>query len=521
MNYDRLNRVTYGPTETSVKELENLGWEKWVKEQLNPTEEDPEVDKRAKAFKAKIEYDGSNYSIAFDRYYQPAKELWKVTQRERLNQFEVHRPFYESIAYSWIKQRYSKWQLKEIMVEFWHNHFNVSGEADEAISLLFPVYDRDVIRKHTFGNFRKFLEDVAKSPCMLYYLDNVHSKASPANENYARELMELHTMGEDAYVNHLYKSWKEVPGALDGEGKVEGFIDEDIYEIARAFTGWTVGNNSPVVNTDPSVPATGEFYYNERWHDNYQKRIFGKEFSSHRGAMKDGLDVLDMVAFHPATTKFLCTKICRWLISDHPPKSIIDKAMHAWENNFHSDFQINHVIQVILDSKEFEDHLGSKIKRPNILMMSFFRAINMDFTPFSDYYWYLGVMGYKQYNWGPPTGQPDDSDYWVNSDMLLKRWNTFAGLVYADESYDEVQFDLPGQTPEITTTKELIQFWAKRILGEELKEDQVKPLADALWHDVDYETTMGEIRKKHPKWYGHKLRKLVGLLGCAPEFQKR
>jgi len=517
MNFKRLNRLTYGPSEASLAELEKMGWNAWVQEQLNPKKEDPEVEKRIDGFKMSMDYKKAPRKIGFDTYFKTANELWQVTQQEPIDDFETHRPAYEAIAFSWFKQVYSKWQLNELMVEFWHNHFNVSHEADQAISLLFPVYDREVIRANVWGNFRTFLEATAKSPCMLYYLDNVHSKASPANENYARELMELHTMGEDAYVNHLYKDWEDVPGAKDG--KPIGFIDEDIYEIARAFTGWTVGDKH-VWKREP-VPATGEFYYNDRVHDHYQKRIFGVDFDSHRAPMQDGLDVLDMVAFHPATGKFICKKLCTWLISDNPPQSIIEAATKVWVANEKSEDQLRKVVEVIILSKEFEQGLGSKIKRPNVLMKSFFRSTGTDFKPFSDYHWYLSQMGYNQYNWGPPTGQPDSSDYWVNSYMLLKRWNTFGGLIYADDTYDEITMDFVGQSPDVETRQELIQYWAKRMLGEELDKDDLDAIAKSMWKDVDYPTTIKEMRKKYPKWYLDKLRVMIGQLACSPQFQRR
>ncbi len=518
MNHQRLNRTTYGPTEASVKALDATNWEQWVQQQLHPTDEDPEVDQRAKRWEMTMKFKGSEKKIAFRDYFKTAEELWTVAQQKPIPDFEANRPFMETLAYSWMKQVYSQWQLNELMVEFWHNHFNVSCETDRIIALLFPVYDREVIRKHALGNFRQFLEAVAQSPCMLYYLDNVHSKASPANENYARELMELHTMGEAAYVNHLYQHWKEVPGAL--EGKAEGFIDEDIYEVARAFTGWTVGNRRRE-HQDPAIPSNGKFYYNERWHDNYQKRILGREFGSHRGTMQDGLDVLDMVATHPATAKFICTKLCRWLVADTPPQSVIDKAVKAWQANEQAEDQIANVVHAILLSSEFEQHLGQKIKRPNILMTSFIRATNMTFTPFADFHWLLGDMGYHQYTWGPPTGHPDRSDYWVNSNMLLKRWNALGNAIYVDEAQPQITLDLLEQTPAINTAEEAIQYWAKRLLGAPLETAKVTPLTTALMADVEYDTTLGEVRSNHPEWYHHKLRKLIGLLACTPEFQQR
>ena len=312
--YHLLNRVTYGPDAKSIQQLKSLGWESWVDRQLKPTSDDPELHRRLKDFRYKmeVEINGREREREFgiELYGLDTASLMKTIEgMEDPPDHVLRRPAFETFLMTWMRNLYSDWQLQEIMVEFWHNHFNVSIEANDSIAFLFPIYDREVIRKHAFGNFREFLEATAKSPCMLLYLDNAFSKSGPANENYARELFELHTLGAENYFNHLYDEWRQVPGAF--EGKAEGYIDEDVYEAARAFTGWTVGDGEEHEG-GVRFPRTGEFHYYDGWHDQYQKRIMGMEFKSHQGPMKDGLKVLDMLAYHPGTAHYICGKLVRW-----------------------------------------------------------------------------------------------------------------------------------------------------------------------------------------------------------------
>ena len=174
-------------------------------------------------------------------------------------------------------------QLREIMTQFWHEHFSVNATKSETTSIFFPQYDNHM-RQHTIGSFRELLGAVAHSPSMLIYLDNDDSRASPANENYARELLELHTLEQGNYFNDLYDDWKAVPGAT--EGAAEGYIDQGVYEVARAFTGWTVGDGRWVTD-DTYAPMSGKMHYVEAWHDPYQKRILGHEFPPYSAPMAD------------------------------------------------------------------------------------------------------------------------------------------------------------------------------------------------------------------------------------------
>ncbi len=218
--------------------------------------------------------------------------------------------------------------------------------------LALPSYDRDVIRPHALGNFRVFLEAVATSAAMQYYLSNRSSRAGSANENYGRELFELHTLGRDNYYNAIYDKWRKVPGAL--QGKPIGYIDQDVYEAARAFTGWTIEDGAGV-GPGQTLPKTGKFVYVESWHDNYQKRVLASEFDPFQSPMADGRKVLDLVARHPATAHFVCRKLCRRLVSDTPSEALVAGAAEVWTKNRTRPNQIAEVVRYIATSPEFAE----------------------------------------------------------------------------------------------------------------------------------------------------------------------
>ena len=522
MNYRfALNRISYGIKQDELQKLESMGWTKWVDLQLS-LQNDDECNTRISQLKYSLEFDDDKQkTVAIENYARSASELWgTIKNQENPPEHLYRRSHIETALVTWTKCIYSKNQLYELMVEFWHNHFNVSIEKQDTISLLLPVYDKDIIRKHTYGNFRTFLEAVATSPCMLYYLDNESSKASPANENYVRELFELHSLGAMHYYNHIYNDWKQVPGAT--EGKAEGYIDEDVYEAARAFTGWTVASGRE--EEDFKFPDTGAFYYYDQWHDHYQKRILGYEFKSHQDTMKDGHMVLDLVAYHPGTAKHLCTKLCTWLIGNEPPKAAIDAAIKTWTTNNKASDQIAKTIRTILLSKAFEQGLNNKVKRPNHLLFSFVRQLNLQVTPNTSWLWLLRNLGYKQFTWPLPTGHPDTNDYWINPDMLLKRWNSIVQLIYMQrEAGDGLSFSKETILLSPFTPTTIINYWSQKFIGSDLDDVTLNKVKQKL---VD---NLGDIRDEdwkimatnYAEDFEHKLIQLIGLLALMPEFQKR
>lgn len=472
-HWQLLSKVTYWPTKKDLKAVSKSGFRTYILEQLNPPrEDDKSVQKRLENLKLDIKYEYKDYKVdewrnlSFLDKNLPycRKEFEKIKDK---GWHEWIRPAMEVVSANWIRAVYSPWQLNEMMVEFWHNHFNITVNGDMAIGSCIPAYDRDVIRKHAFGNFRAFLEDVAKSPAMLYYLNNKSSQASPANENFARELFELQTLGEEHYFNNLYDRWRDVPGAL--EGKPKGYIDEDVYEAARAFTGWTVADGSPYWRTGQreEFPDTGEFFYFEGWHDNYQKRILGYEIKSNMPPMYDGLKVLDLLAHHPGTAKHLCKKLLTRFMGENYPESLLTKTQSVWMKEVDSPDQIRKTLQTIFESDEFLNYHEPKVKRPYEFIVSAARATEAEFTPNMMLHWITMGMGYKPFMWPAPAGHPDKDSYWMGPGAMLTRWRTGATIMWWKE-FGVFQFNLAGKTPSSLSYADIVDFWSEKITGGKL-----------------------------------------------------
>ena len=321
---------------------------------------------------------------------------------------------------------YSQRQLQQIMDDFWFNHFNVfAGKGEDRYYL--TSYERDVIQPHEFGKFKDLLIATAKSPAMLFYLDNFLSadpraadrqamqramrqqarlgrygqpfpprppqqqqqkkNARGLNENYGRELMELHTLGVDG-----------------------GYTQKDVTEVARCFTGWTI-------EKPREYP---EFKFDDRLHDPDVKIVLGKKI--HAGGMRDGEEVIDLLVHHPSTAKFISTKLARRFVSDNPPPALVARMAQTFQS---SDGDIRTVMKTMIYSPEFwsRDAYRAKIKTPYELVVSTARALGTDVdTPMPLVQW-IGRIGQPLYQCQPPTGYSDKADTWVNSGALLNRLN--------------------------------------------------------------------------------------------------
>ena len=307
---------------------------------------------------------------------------------------------------------YSNRQLEEQMADFWFNHFNVYMDKG-ADRILTSTYERDAIRPHVFGKFRDLLEATAQSPAMLFYLDNWQSVSpdrvqegrrgqrfakQPAkqkakqtrglNENYARELMELHTLGVDG-----------------------GYTQQDIIEVARCFTGWTISQPN----------RGGEFMYNDRVHDKGEKTVLGVKIPS-GGGKEDAEKVLDILARHPSTARFISTKLAKKFVADDPPPALIERMAKTFHD---SDGDIRAVMSTMLDSKEFfsQGAFRAKVKTPLELIVSAARATDaeVDFAiPLATQIAQLGEPLYRKIE---PTGYSSANAEWVNSAALLARMN--------------------------------------------------------------------------------------------------
>jgi uncharacterized protein (DUF1800 family) len=428
-----LARLGFGAGPGEAEALARHGYANWLDAQLAPPAgDDPAVSARLAKATLKIKYaakDGAWAAVEEDRPLrlldQPIEAIWPLADHEQFDNAERRRPLNEVMAATLIRAAYGAYPLREAMVQFWHEHFNIDAWDQEQVALALPAYDRDVIRKHCLGNFRQMLEAVATAPAMLWYLSNRSSRAGAANENYARELFELHTLGRDAYLNDTYDRWREVPGAI--QGKPVGYIDQDVYEAARALTGWTVEDGTGI-DGHRKLPKTGRFVYVESWHDGYQKRVLGTEFDAFQPAMADGRRVLDLVAAHPATARFICAKLVRRLVGDTPPPGLVKQAVGVWERERSAPDQIARVIRAIALSPDFARSRGAKLRRPLALAAGFVRAAGIDFTPTEPLMNEIANCGQRLFGYAAPTGLPDDTAALTGANAMRRRWSLVLAL---------------------------------------------------------------------------------------------
>jgi uncharacterized protein (DUF1800 family) len=291
-------------------------------------------------------------------------------------------------------------QLAEELDDFWFNHFNVYYDKGSD-RFLIPEYEREAIRPNVLGKFRDLLEATAKSPAMLFYLDNFQSVRPDIdansknrkvkrglNENYGRELMELHTLGVNG-----------------------GYTQHDVTEVARCFTGWTI--------QDPR--KGGAFSYNDNLHDKGEKLVLGHVIPA-GGGMEDGEKVLDILATHPSTAKFISTELAQRFVTDSPPQSLIDKMSKTFLD---TGGDIRLVMKTMLDSKEFwsQGAYRAKVKTPFEMVASSVRALGASITDAWALANQVGNLGEPLYRKQEPTGYSNLNSEWVNSAALLGRMN--------------------------------------------------------------------------------------------------
>lgn len=461
-----LNRLTFGATPASRARFAKLGAAAWLEAQLAPGP-DPDLDARLAAARLRIAYeagtDGTHGRWKACDELRPLSHLTAPPEAAlalldwdtAMDFSERTRPAEEVIAAALIRAVHAEAQLREVMTQFWHDHFNVHSQKDEYTAVFFPAHDA-ALRIHALGNFHALLTAVAQSPAMLSYLSNADSRASPANENYARELLELHTLGAGNYLNDRYNRWSEVPKA---DGIATGYIDEDVYEVARAFTGWTVGDGR-TLSEGVEAPRTGTFHYAEAWHDPYQKRILGVEFPPNRKAMADGQDVLAMLARHPGTARFICTKIARRLLTDDPAPDLVERLAAVFLGAVEAPDQIAQVIRALTADPAFAAP-PTKLRRPFEMLAALYRATAAEITGTENgWRWQLDRAGWHQHGFAPPTGHPDRAEDWQGSSTLLRLVDY---ALYAHEPwFGATESRL---SPEGATMGDLAAFWTARLTG--------------------------------------------------------
>jgi hypothetical protein len=491
------SRAAYAATPEDLAVFRSMGssprqrLEAWVDWQLEPDGiDDGELETRL----AQSNYETLHKSLA---------ELWNDHLLEREDIGYRFLPIYESQHATMLKAIYSRRQLTEVLADFWHNHFNVYGFHFFA-GPVFVHYDRDVIRAHALGNFRQFLEAMTASPAMLFYLDNVFSSADGPNENFAREVLELHTLGEENYYGAIPAS--EVP--RDEDGRPMGYTDEDVRELARCLTGWSLDERN------------GDFLYRWYWHDTGLKRVLGLTLPPYQPPLKDLRDVLDLLASHPGVARFVCTKLCRRLIADDPPSSVVDAAVAVFLDSVDEPDQLRRVVRAILLSDDFADSWGDKVRRPFELVMSAVRAMGPDFNlslgeTFSRYFFYLlYTTGNLPFTWAPPTGFPDRKEVWLTTNALVTSWrliNLLAGV----ELQGWRPCDPAGATPaELRTAAELADYWIDRSLLRTVDDTSRSELIEFMAQGAGPDS---QLNLADPRVVD-RLRSMVGLILMSPDF---
>lgn len=379
-----LDRLTFGPRPGDMDRVQALGLGMWLDLELHPEKipENPVLLERLRSF--------ANLSTPLFSVNPPRKIAEELSEEKLLRAI------------------YSNRQLEELLTDFWYNHFNVFwGKGRDRF--LVPAYERDAIRPYVFGKFYDLLLATAKSPAMLFYLDNWQSvgRASFAaqrvrgnrrrglNENYGRELMELHTLGVNG-----------------------GYTQRDVIEVARCFTGWTIA----------PPRRGGGFIYNNRMHDKGQKIVLGHVIPA-GGGMNDGLEVLKILSRSPATAHHISFELAQRFVADDPPPSLVNRMAQTF---LKTDGDLRQVLQTMFGSGEFwsEGAYRAKIKTPFELVVSTLRAASADVTSASVLAREMNRMGEPLYRKLEPVGYSNANREWVSSSGLLERMNFALALAH-------------------------------------------------------------------------------------------
>jgi len=449
-----LNRFTFGPRPGDVDKLVSMGLENWLEQQLAMELPETKLNEKLQDYPVlKMKTldiidtypdNGMIMAEAKREGFIPKEGIADPTElKSRVTAFETlkgYRPQQELMNALYeqklLRVLYSENQLAEVMTDFWFNHFNVSVAQNSAKPYVL-AYERDVIRPHALGQFSVLLQGTATHPAMLYYLDNAQSVAlqkspptgkiavprSGINENYARELLELHTLG------------------IDG-----GYSQADVQEIAGIFTGWTVlpwdrnEREKIMVNhqggTSQDVITEDGYWFRQNHHDRTEKHVFGHVFAT--GSPQDGQELLKLLALHPATAHHISYEFAQRFDADDPPPALVEKLTKVFID---SRGDTKALLRALTSSKEFwaEAKQPTKIKTSLELVVSALRSGNGEVTDPKALLSWINRMGHPLYNCLPPTGYPDRGEFWLNSGTLFTRINYSFALAYG--SIKGVQLD--------------------------------------------------------------------------------
>jgi len=502
-----LNRLGYGPRPGDVERVRRMGLAAYIERQLDPSRiPDPAVEQALASYPVLAQSAAALY-----RDYPP---LTPQVQ-QRLTSGEMSR---QEIMETYPAERRpaaingqmqaaritraiaSDRQLAEVMVDFWFNHFNVYAQKG-AVRWMLPAYEREAIRPHALGRFRDLVRATARHPAMLFYLDNWLSTRADfvvpgganagrrmgLNENYARELMELHTLGVDG-----------------------GYTQQDVVEVARCFTGWTIDRPQ----------QGGGFIFRPAAHDRGAKRVLGQVIPA-GGGQHDGEHVIDILVRHEATARFIATKLARRFVSDDPPAALVERTAATFRR---TDGDIRATLETIVTSPEFwsAEAYRAKIKTPLEVVASAVRALDgrLVADPVGGGGIALarevGKLGAPLYEAQPPTGYPDRAEAWVNTGALLGRMNFALGL--AQNRVRGARVDVAGfltNTDRTQPAQVLDRLLAVVLHGEASARTRAVLAGQLESPEITRTTTYDRVAKDTD------VEKLAALVLGSPEFQRR
>lgn len=470
-----LNRLAFGPGPSDVERVMGMGWEAWVREQLEPSSIAAdamlsEVAKRYPSLTMTLDQAVATYRPP----YRPDETAEDQQRRNQLRQ-TIQKELRDAVLYRAV---HSPRQFEEVILEFWRNHFNIDHTKDD-IAFMAPDFERSVLRRHAFGTFEDMLLASATHPAMLTYLDNIVSQKPLSereqrlveryegrdivprsvralgrqrglNENYARELMELHTLG----VDRRYKQ-------------------RDVTEMARILTGWSVG--------ETENQGLG-FVFREEVHDGDNKRLFGRFLRG--GGMNQGVAVIRGLADHEYTADFIAYKLCRYLIRDEPSEALVEDVARVFRR---TNGDLLKVYEAILFSDDFmfrQNH-RVKFKTPFEFTVSALRATGAVMESGDATHRMLTQMGQPTYRCVDPTGYYDQAEAWLDPGVLLHRWGFALSLANNDVKGvrvpDHLQANLSRAQLDVRLIQKLVPGEVDTRTRQETESAFVRGGAAAAW----------------------------------------
>ncbi len=544
-----LDRFSFGAKPGQVEAVVNMGLENWLAQQLAANQPNEALNKRLAAFKT---LSLTNDTIV-NTYLNTGQVIRLATRKGLINRDSIKgdqkeyreqvRVIMEQEGYKPIQElhrelvnqkvlsaAYSNNQLQEVLTDFWFNHFNVSVTKNQCQQFVY-TYERDAIRPNVLGRFKDLLLATAQHPAMLEYLDNASSvsiknnpranmaaprNARGLNENYAREVMELHTLGVDG-----------------------GYTQADVTAVARALTGWTVmplAKDGPARNILERLNPTqlerrgfvmkGDFLFRADQHDNEPKTILNKNFAAN-GGYQEGVDVLTMLAEHPSTAQFICTKLATRFVSDTPSAALIKNMVKTFQS---TDGNIKAVLRTMVYDPAFwkKSISHEKVKSPFEMVISAVRATNAQIIqPFQLFNW-CTKMGQRFYYYQAPTGFPDRASNWINTGALLNRMNF--GLAFASQKIPGVRMDLAALNNyhEPESAIDALTVYSNILLPQRDHSANIKRLIplvndEGVDEKISKAATVDKAAEQmtFDKGTKNRLSQVVGIIIGSPEFQRK